>query len=225
MKDLKWSKVVSLCRMQASILFKAGCKWIVLLSVFILVWPLLSSGGDILFASGTIARWILMLPIVFVPAAMLISFIGGKDNRLMLPASYKEKYLSIWLASFIVIGIHILLSMVIIFPLLYGLNLYVFQADFRNVWDEMVNAVSLGKMLSFLALSIGVVLFLISRFITVSKKRIIHIVLILSLVLSLSTMILLPDAVKDVFIPLQSGVFSVCFWIWGYRCFKLIQCN
>ena len=225
MKDLKWSKVVSLCKIQAPVFSRAYGKWIVFLSLFILIWPLLISGGDILSSCDTIARWMVMLPVLFVPMKMLVCFIGGGDNKLMLPASYKEKYLSIWLTSFIVIGVEILLSMVIILPLLYGLNLYVFQVDFREVWDEMVNAVSLGKLLSFLAFSTGLVCLVISSFIIASKKRMVRIVLVCSFVLIFGTMILLPDSVKDSYIPLLSGAFSVCFWIWGYRSFKLIQLN
>lgn len=222
MKDLKLNKVISLCKIQVAEFPNVFSKQILLLPLFILVWPLVTSGGDILSGCNTIARWILTLPIVLIPTMNYAYFIVS-NNKLMLPANHIEKYTSIWLSSIVLSGIGIILSIAIILPILYVLNVVFFQEDFREIGLAMLHAISLGKVLSFFAFSTGTVLLVNSQFIPKSKKPMVYMVLVLSVVLYLALLFLLPHSVKDRSISLLSGILSIGFWIWGYIGFKQIQ--
>lgn len=222
MKILKWNKVFSLCKIQVAEFPDVFSKQIFLLPLFILVWPLLTNGGDILSSCNTIARWVLTLPIVLIPTMNYAYFIVG-SNKLMVPASPSEKYTSIWLAGIVLTVIVIILFTAIILPLLYVLNAVSFHEDFTEIGLSMLHAITLDKVLSFFAFSTGTVLFVNSQFIPKSKKRMVNMVLVLSVVLYLALLFFLPDSVKDMSISLLSGILSICFWAWGYQCFKLIQ--
>ena len=222
MKNLKWNKVFSLCKIQVAEFSEVFSKRILLLPIFILLWPLLTSGGDTLSSCNTIARWILMVPIVLIPIMNYAYFIVG-SNKLMLPASPTEKYTSIWLAGFVLTVVGIILLTAIILPLLYVLNVVSFQEDFTEIGHSMLYGRSFSEVLSFFAFSTGTVLLVSSQFISKSKKRMIYMVLVLSFVLYLALLFLLPNSVKDMSIALLSGFLSICFWVWGYQCFKLSQ--
>lgn len=222
MKNLKWNKVFSLCKIQIAEFLKAFSKLILLVVLLILVWPLLISGGDILSSCNTIARWILTLSFTIISLMNSMFFIGA-NNKLILPASHIEKYISMWLSSIVLTVIGITLSIAIILPLLYGLNVISFQEDFKEMGLTMIHAISLSKLLNSFAISIGTVLLVISQFIPKPKKHIVSIVLLLSLVLNVGLLFLLPDSLKDMFMLLFSGILSIGFWVWGYQCFKLVQ--
>ena len=222
MKNLKWNKVFSLCKIQVAEFSEVFSKRILLLPIFILLWPLLTSGGDTLSSCNTIARWILMVPIVLIPIMNYAYFIVG-SNKLMLPASPTEKYTSIWLAGFVLTVVGIILLTAIILPLLYVLNVVSFQEDFTDIGQSMLCGRSLGEVLSFFAFSTGTVLLVSSQFISKSKKRMICMVLVLSFVLYLALLFLLPDSVMDMSISLLSGFLSIGFLVWGYQCFKVSQ--
>ena len=222
MKDFKWNKVISLCKIQVAEFLKVFNKRIFLLPLFILVWPLAVNRGDVLSSCNTIARWILMLPIVLIPTMNYAYFIV-ESRKLMLPASPTEKYTSIWLADIVLTGIGIILSLAIILPLLYALNIVFFQEGFREIGLAMLHAISLSEVLCFFAISIGTVLLVNFQFLPKSKKRMVYIVLVLSLVLIVGLPFVLPNSVKEMCVFLLSGVLSICFWIWGYQSFKQIQ--
>ena len=222
MKNIKWNKVISLCKIQVAEFTKVFSKPIFLLPLAILAWPLVTSGGDILSSCNTIVRWILTLPIVLIPIMNYTYFIV-EGNKLMLPVSPAEKYVSIWLAGIVLTVIEIILSIIFILPLLYALNVVFFQEDFKEIGLAMLHAISFSTVLSSFAFSTGTVLLVNSHFIPKSKKRMIHLVLVLSFVLILSSLFLLPHSVKDISISLLSGILSMGFWIWGYQSFKQIQ--
>lgn len=222
MKELKWNKVISLCRIQIAEFLTLFSKWMVLFSLFILAWPLLTNGGDVLSSCQTMARWILMLPIVLVPPLNCTFFIG-ENNKLMLPASPIEKYTSIWLSSLILTGMEIILSVVLVLSLLYGLNAVFFQEDFKDIGLTMTQTLSLNKVLFSVTGSIGCVLLVFSAFIPRSWRHRVYGVFVLSLLLYPGVQFALPETVRELSHSLLPVLLSISLWIWGYRIFKQIQ--
>ena len=222
MKNLNIAKVRLLCRLQCPGLkhlfgFRFFC-----MGLLIIGWPLLVN-GQILPSFVTSVRWVLLLVTAYFPFVIALSFIAGFGQKMLLPATALEKYVSVWLTSFVLVMVGILVMFTFVFTVYALLAVTWFDTPVSALFSALVGRHYYVSWSLAWAVTTSGLLFGIAPMAPVKPLIPLGLLCPCLLAVALGLLFLLPSPINQMAVSVFCCFVTLFFLIDGYRYFKVLN--
>ena len=222
MKNLDFHKVCLLSRLQMSNLktlfgFRFFC-----IGLFIVGWPLLVN-GEILTSVATSVRWVFLLVTVYFPFVIILSFIAGFGHQMLLPTTALEKYVSMWLTSFALVLVGILVMLTSVLSIYAVLAVTCFDTSVSALFTALGGKHYYSTWSFAWAVTSSGLLFGLAPMAPVKPLIPLGFLCLCLLAIILGLLFFLPSPTDKIAIAVFCSFITLGFLIYGYRYFKVLN--